>query len=100
MADTTMLDAVKLSLAVTVDDYDSEIMDLIDAALADMRTRGILVDELVDAGDALLLQAVKTYARANFQSPADHDRLVASWENQIVTMMHASGYTNFETEVG
>ena len=44
MADTetnTMLDSVKLALAITVDSYDAELQDLINAALYDLKTNGI-----------------------------------------------------------
>ena len=44
MADTetnTMLDSVKLALAITVDSYDAELQDLINAALYDLKTNGV-----------------------------------------------------------
>lgn len=62
MADTdtnTMLESVKLALAITVDSYDAELQDLINAALYDLKTNG--VDALNMQTDALVVQAVKTY---------------------------------------
>ena len=90
-----MLDAVKLAMAVKVNDYDSEITDLIDAALLDLKSNGIDTDSLTESAasiDKLLLQAVKTYARAHFRSPADGERLERSYREQKGHMMFAKGY--------
>ena len=90
---STTLAAVKLALDVTVDDYDSEISDLIEAALLDMKSVGVDTDTMGE--DKLVLQAVKTYCRMHFQSPADYDRLAASYDQQVTRLMHASGYTDY-----
>lgn len=86
-----MLDAVKLALAITVDDFDSEISDLIQAALYDLKTNG--VNALDMQTDPLVIQAVKTYCRAHFHSPADYDRLLAAYEEQKGHLMNCTGYT-------
>ena len=88
-----MLDAVKLALAITVDDFDNEINDLIQAALYDLKTNG--VDALNMQTDPLIMQAVKTYCRAHFHSPADYDRLLAAYEEQKGHLMNCTGYTVF-----
>lgn len=88
-----MLEAVKLALAITVDDFDSEIEDLIKAALYDLGTNGIRALSLQE--DPLVIQAVKTYCRAHFHSPADYDRLLAAYEEQKGHMMNCTGYTDF-----
>ncbi len=88
-----MLDAVKLALAITVDDFDNEIEDLIQAALYDLGTNGIRALSLQD--DPLIIQAVKTYCRAHFHSPADYDRLLAAYEEQKGHLMNCTGYTDF-----
>ena len=96
MADTdtnTMLESVKLALAITVDSYDAELQDLINAALYDLKTNG--VDALNMQTDALVVQAVKTYCRAHFHSPADYDRLLAAYEEMKGHLMHTTGYTLF-----
>ena len=87
------LAAVKLALDVTVDDYDAEISDLIEAALLDMKSVGVDTDTMGE--DKLVLQAVKTYCRMHFQSPADYDRLEKSYDQQVTRLMHASGYTDY-----
>ena len=86
-----MLDKVKLALAITVDDFDSEIEDLILAALYDLSSNGVLA--LEKQTDPLIVQAVKTYCRAHFHSPADYDRLLAAYEAMKGHLMHTTGYT-------
>ena len=93
-----MLDAVKLALAITVDDFDDEIEDLIQAALYDLKTNG--VNALDMQTDPLVKQAVKTYCRAHFHSPADYDRLLAAYEEQKGHLMNCTGYTAFPDDGG
>lgn len=92
MADSTTLAAVKLSMGITVQNYDAELSDLIDAALLDLGIAGV---EGYQQGDKLVLQAVKTYCRAHFRSPADYDRLKASYDEQKGQLMIATGYTDW-----
>lgn len=92
-----MLEAVKLALGITTEDYDSEISDLIQAALYDLLTNGVLALTMQD--DPLVIQAVKTYVRAHFHSPADYDKLLSAYEEQKGHLMNCTGYTVFPTEV-
>lgn len=87
----TTLAAVKLAMAITTEAYDSEISALITAALLDLGVSGVITEE----PDELVLQAVKTYCRMNFQSPPDYDRLAESYRNQKSLLMCATGYTNW-----
>ena len=91
-----MLNAVKLALAITVNDFDGEITDLINAALADLDTNGIYATGMKN--DPLIIQAVKTYCRAHFHSPADYDRLLAAYEEQKGHLMNCSRYTDYGEE--
>lgn len=91
--DYDLLEAVKLTLAITVDDYDAEIQDLIYAALYDLQTNG--VNALDKQDDPLIIQAVKTYCRAHFHSPADYDKLLAAYEEQKGHLMNCTGYTAY-----
>lgn len=88
-----MLQAVRRALGITVDDFEinAELEDLIQSALMDLETNGVLATER--RGDPLILQAVKTYCRAHFHSPADYDRLLAAYEEQKGHLMNAKGYT-------
>lgn len=87
-----MLEAVKLSMGITVSAYDAEIQDLISAALGDLGIAG--VDNTLTQ-DPLITQAVKTYVRAHFRSPADYDRLRACYDEQKAQLMTATGYTDW-----
>ena len=88
-----MLEKVKLALGITVYDFDREIEDLILAALYDLSSNGVLA--LEKQTDPLIVQAVKTYCRAHFHSPAGYDKLLASYEEQKGHLMHTTGYTIF-----
>ena len=85
-----MLTAVKLALRISTNAYDDEIQALIDAAYLDLGIAGIDATTLV--GDPLVVQAVKTYVRMSFGSPADYDRLKRSYDEQKAQMQTASGY--------
>lgn len=85
-----MLQAVKIALRVVTDAYDDEINALIQSALADIGITGTDSETLSE--DPLVVQAVKTYVRMNFGSPADYDRLKRSYDEQKAQMQTASGY--------
>lgn len=87
-----MLNAVKRALRLTVDDYDDEIQELIDAALADLGIAGVTE---YGENDPLVLTAVKTYCRMHFGSPDDYDRLAASYDAQKGALQIATGYTDW-----
>ena len=70
-----------------------EIEDLILAALYDLSSNGVLA--LEKQTDPLIVQAVKTYCRAHFHSPADYDRLLNAYEEMKGHLMHTTGYTLF-----
>lgn len=104
-----MLAEVKKALRVTATAYDSELVSLIRAGLRDLEIAGITIDGALDftttddgitddstIGDELIKRAIITYVRMHFGSPADYDRLAASYELQKVQLMHASDYTEYE----
>lgn len=87
-----MLEAVKRALDVTVEDYDQEIEELIEAALMDMDMAGI---DTREHDDPSIMMAVKTYCRANFKSPPDYDRLKAWYDEQKGQLQKATGFTDW-----
>ena len=87
-----MLEAVKRALSLTTTAYDEELQELIDAALADLGLAGI-DNSLIS--DPLVIQAVKTYCRANFKSPDDYDKLIESYSAQKGQLQIATGYTDW-----
>lgn len=69
---------VKQALRITTDYMDNELKDLISAAKADMRITGIKV---ISDSDELIIQAVKTYCRANFGlGNADSEKYQRSYD--------------------
>lgn len=87
-----MLDKVKLALRVTTTALDSEINDLIDAALADLGLAGVTNQEQTDP---LVIRAVTTYCRANFGQPEDYERMKAAYDEQKAQLRTATGYTDW-----
>ena len=92
MADKATRNAAKMALRVTTDAFNTEIDNLIDAALLDLGIAGVTND---DATDALILRAVVTYCRLNFGQPDDYDRLKASYDEQKAQLSMATGYTTW-----
>lgn len=88
----TILQAVKLAMRITTDAFDSELEDLIDAALADLGIAGV---ETLDPSDALIRRAVITYCRLHFGQPDDYDRLKRSYDEQKAQLSMATGYTTW-----
>lgn len=87
-----MLEKVKLALRITTAAFDSEIKDLISAALADLYIAGV---GDVDDTDPLIVRAVITYCKANFGEPDEYDRLKAAYDEQKAQLQTATGYTDW-----
>lgn len=87
-----MLNAVKMALRVTTNAFDSELNDLILAAVYDLRRAGVVN---ADCADPLVKMAVITYCRLNFGQPDDYDRLKKSYDEQKAQMSMATGYTKW-----
>ena len=85
-------EAVKMALMITTDAFDSEINDLINAALHDLQITDI---EMPDPSDPLIKRAVITYCRMNFGQPDDYDRMKASYDEQKAQLSMASKYTRW-----
>lgn len=89
------LTAVKTALRVSTTAFDTEITNLINAALLDMGLAGVTNNTQTDA---LILRAIITYCRLNFGQPDDYDKLKASYDEQKAQLGMATGYTTW-TEV-
>lgn len=90
-----MLEKVKLALRVTTTAYDAELNGLIDAAKLDLGIAGV---EVPDELDAIVERAIITYCKANFGSPADYDRVKASYDEQKAQLSMTTGYTNWSAQ--
>ena len=86
-----LLDNCKMALRVTTSAYDNEINEYIDSAKLDLGIAGV---ETTD-NDSLINKAIMTYVRMSFGSPADYDRLKASYDEQKAQLMNATGYTDW-----
>ncbi len=97
-----MLDKVKLAKRIKTNVFDSELLDLIAAAIADIQHCGVTFtydttteDEAVTdyvITDPLISRAVTTYCVMNFGSPDDYDRLKASYDEQKGQLRESTGY--------
>lgn len=97
MADSTTLNSIKLSLRITTDAFDTELTELMEAALADLYLAGVRGSK-VQLSDPLVLRAVTTYCKMHFGEPDEYDRLKKSYDEQKAQMSMATGYTVWSTE--
>lgn len=97
-----MLSKVKLALRIVADEFNSEILDLIAAAVADIRVVGAVfsADEVKVEGvvtdysvpDPLVQRAIITYCKLHFGECDQYDRLKASYDEQKAQMRENSNY--------
>lgn len=90
MADTTLVNKAKLAARITTTAFDSEISDLLDAAMLDLGVAGVVVPSPLDA---LVTQAAITYFKMHFGEPDAYDRLKASYDEQKAQLSTHTGYT-------
>ncbi len=95
-----MLDKVKLALRITTDAFDSELEDLMAAALSDLGLAGVAWKSAWPEADPLLTRAVVTFCKANFGEPYQYDRLKAAYDEQKAQLQMATGYTNWGEDDG
>ena len=86
----TMLEKVKLALRVTTNEFDTELTDLINAAVADLGIVGVTA--VSTTTDALLIRAITTYCKVHFGEPDEYDRLKASYDEQKAQLISCTGY--------
>lgn len=86
----TTLEAVKLALRIVTAAFDSELNDLIAAAIIDLKQAGI---SNTDQTDPMIRRAIVTFCKLNFGQPDDYDRLKRSYDEQKAQMGMATGYT-------
>ena len=103
-----MLQETKKALRISTTAYDSELVSLIRAGYRDLQLAGIDISGSVDFSesggewtdestldDELVMRAIITYVRVHFGSPPDYERVKASYDEQKVQLMHATGYTDW-----
>lgn len=87
-----LIDTCKMAMRVTTTSYDTEIQTYIDSAMLDLGIAGV---KIPSSADALVNKAILTYVRMSFGSPADYDKLKASYDEQKAQLMNATGYTDW-----
>lgn len=98
-----MLSKVKSAKRIKTTVFDSDWLDLIAAAIADLKLIGIQFDvsevqnesnAITDyiVTDPLVSRAIVTYCVMNFGSPDDYDRLKASYDEQKGQLRETTGY--------
>lgn len=103
-----LLDTVKLAIPVKTAYFDSQIAQLIKAAVEDLRIAGVpvygveitvsmngsdvTVTDTSTITDPILIRAICAYVRAHFGSPDDYDRLKAAYDENKAQLQTASGY--------
>ena len=114
-----MLKEAMLALRVTDMEYAPEICGYLKSAETDLKMAGVTIEgtcafDITEAQDPLDPEAVTitvddnstiedeavktamiTYCRVHFGSPADFDRLAASYDLQRRQLANATGYTDF-----
>lgn len=94
-----MLDKVKLALALSVDTFNTEIEELIQAAVADLQIAEVNNVDVVktEPSDALVSRAIISYCVYHFElehgSGDRADRFKAAYDEQKAQLSMASGYT-------
>lgn len=84
-----MLEKVKVALKITTTDFDTELTDMINAAYLDLNLANVANTTTIDY---LIIRAVCTYCRLNWGSPADYDKLKASYDEQKAQLSMSSLY--------
>ena len=80
-----MLNSIKDSLRINGNDLDTEILDLIDAAKADLILSGVHKDKVVDT-DPLIKRAITVYCKAHFGY--DDSKIVERFEQSYISLKH------------
>lgn len=96
--DAAYIAKVKLSLRITGNAFDTELSDLIEAALKDLEISGADGSNVV-LSEPIVLRAVTTYCKMHFGEPDEYDRLKKSYDEQKAQLSTATGYTTWTTEV-
>ena len=84
-----MIDAIRLSLRLTNDVFDSEILDLTEACKIDLRLAGVV--NICD-NDPLILRAMTLYAKGHFGYADMGEKYLQSYEMLKVSLSLAGDY--------
>lgn len=86
-----MLAKVREALRITHNKLDNELQDVIDACKMDLTIAGI---KKIDDNDPLIQQAVKTYAKAEYEQDVNKaNRLTQAYVSLKISMSLCGDYT-------
>lgn len=87
-----MLDKVREALRITHDKLDDELQDVINACKTDLKIAGIIK---LDDDDPLIQQAVKTYAKAEYEQDVNKaNRLTQAYVSLKISLSLCGDYTD------
>jgi len=91
-----ILDDVKIALRITNTAFDTEILNLIEAARYDLILAGVTTLKANDDTDPLIKRAIVAYCKTNFgfDNP-DADRLLKSYEMLKMHLALAEDYNSY-----
>lgn len=95
--DQTLVEQTKLAMRITTPAFDTQIVNLLEAAVLDLGVAGV---EVPETADALVTQAAITYVLLHFGQPDDYDRLKRSYDEQKGQLSTCTGYTNWSVNNG
>lgn len=84
-----MLEKIKTSLRISHSSLDDEIQDVIDAALLSLGAHGINAE---NDNDPLIVNAVKMYARWQFDYCGKSDQWEKAWNASIIVLALCGDY--------
>lgn len=96
-----MLDKVKLALRISINSFDNDLLDLIEAAKLDLHVAGVRNEDLEASAtptDALISRAIILYCKLYFGEPATSDHwksLKEAYDEQKAQLSMATGYTDW-----
>ncbi len=84
---------VKKAIGVTTDEYDSEILSLMNSAAKDLEIAGVDFDTV----DDIVATAIKTYCKLHFRQLGDmeYKNTKQSYDEQKAQLSMATGYTDW-----
>lgn len=93
-----MLNRVKLALLITVNDFDTEIAEMINSACKDLGIAGVEgLSVTTDTSDDIIIRAIITYCGYQFElmhgSLDRSDAYKRSYDEQKAQLGMSSGYT-------
>lgn len=92
MTKEELMAAAKLRVRKTaVDILDQDVQRLVDFALADLKRIGVAEEYLIAPEDPLIVEAVLSYVRANFNIDNNHERLMNCY-NMTLTKIKGGDY--------